>query len=260
MLKPGYYFLELRRVVYLTSLVLVSSLSWRSLIMSLLANALRIYLFASLLSLLIPASEYRYYLYLGVIFLAFFTAVYEVIEEMLIIMTRVEMHLYIFSLPLGAVHRLLGVALGSSVWGALTVLPYMVLAIAIYDPSRLLVLPSIFSVMVLTSAAMGGLIGSLVMSVKRRWLYTIASVITANFGIRLSTSLYPITSIPEVFRLPALANPITYYADLFHRATGVDPELLLNPVLAVPALVSVSASLVVAELMILRRFSEGGRF
>jgi ABC-type polysaccharide/polyol phosphate export permease len=100
----------------------------------------------------------------------------------------------------------------------------------------------------------------MVMSIKRRWLYTIFSVIIADLCIRLSTSLYPIDAIPEIFRVLAIINPITYYANMFHTIFGVDPKLLLDPQLFIPILVSISISLIATQLLILRRLSEGSRF
>ncbi|MEM4970267.1 MAG: hypothetical protein QXE01_03335 [Sulfolobales archaeon] len=253
-------FLELDRVARLAILIFVSNFSWRSLILTLFMNAFRIYLFASLLSILIPLPSYRYYLYSGVIFLALFTAIYEVVEEILIVMTRVQMHLYTYSLPLGAFQKLLGISLGSSLWAVLTVLPYVVVIIASHDPAGVAMVPLIFFAIIFVSASLGGVIGSMVISIKRRWIYTILSVIIADLGIRLSTTLYPIDAIPEIFRVLAMINPITYFANMFHMVFGVDPRLLLDPSLSIPILVSLSISLITTQLLILRRFSEGGRF
>ncbi|MEM1611458.1 MAG: hypothetical protein QXQ57_07435 [Sulfolobales archaeon] len=252
--------LELDRVVRLAILVFVSNFSWRSLILTLFMNAFRIYLFASLLSILIPLPSYRYYLYSGVIFLALFTAIYEVVEEILIVMTRVQMHLYTYSLPLGAFQKLLGISLGSSIWAVLTVLPYVVVIIASHDPAGVAMVPLIFLAIIFVSASLGGVIGSMVISIRRRWIYTILSAIIADLGIRLSTTLYPIDAIPEIFRVLAMINPITYFANMFHMVFGVDPRLLLDPSLSIPILVSLSISLITTQHLILRRSWEGGRF
>ena len=65
------------------------------------------------------------------------------------------MHLYTYSLPLGAFQKLLGIFLGSSLWAVLTVLPYVVVIIASHDPADVAMVPLIFLAIIFVSASLG---------------------------------------------------------------------------------------------------------
>ena len=165
---------------------------------------------------------------------------------------------YLLSLPIGRgelfVSQLL---LGISV-NLTRMVPPMILVLwlsGLFTPYSL-----IASVLVLTGVATG-VIGLMVsLSVIAFRSFDIYSAIVAALSallIRFSTISYPISSMTGAYAAVAKFNPLTYGADLFRRALGLNTSLLLDPYLATAVVVALSVGTLFVGMFFISHVVEG---
>jgi hypothetical protein len=75
--------------------------------------------------------------------------------------------------------------------------------------------------------------------------------------IRFSTAFYPIDRIPPNYQPASYATPLTYGADLSRWLLGYDPQLLLNPTVALVIVVAVAVGTISLSMTIMGRIIEG---
>ena len=75
--------------------------------------------------------------------------------------------------------------------------------------------------------------------------------------IRFSTAFYPIGKIPPIYQPASYATPLTYGADLSRWVLGYDPQLLLNPTVALVIVIAVAVGTISLSMTIMGRIIEG---
>jgi ABC-type polysaccharide/polyol phosphate export permease len=75
--------------------------------------------------------------------------------------------------------------------------------------------------------------------------------------IRFSTAFYPIDRIPSIYQPASYATPLTYGADLSRWVLGYNPQLLLNPTVALVIVVAVAVGTISLSMTIMGRIIEG---
>ena len=75
--------------------------------------------------------------------------------------------------------------------------------------------------------------------------------------IRFSTAFYPIDRIPPIYQPASYATPLTYGADLSRWVLGYDPQLLLNPTVALVIVIAVAVGTISLSMTIMGRIIEG---
>ena len=75
--------------------------------------------------------------------------------------------------------------------------------------------------------------------------------------IRFSTAFYPIGRIPPNYQPASYATPLTYGADLSRWVLGYDPQLLLNPTVALVIVIAVAVGTISLSMTIMGRIIEG---
>jgi len=75
--------------------------------------------------------------------------------------------------------------------------------------------------------------------------------------IRFSTAFYPIGKIPPNYQPASYATPLTYGADLSRWVLGYDPQLLLNPTVALVIVIAVAVGTISLSMTIMGRIIEG---
>jgi len=75
--------------------------------------------------------------------------------------------------------------------------------------------------------------------------------------IRFSTAFYPIGRIPPIYQPASYATPLTYGADLSRWVLGYDPQLLLNPTVALVIVIAVAVGTISLSMTIMGRIIEG---
>ena len=75
--------------------------------------------------------------------------------------------------------------------------------------------------------------------------------------IRFSTVFYPMIFMPGFYQPVSYASPLTYGADLTRWLLGFNPELLLDPTLAVAIVVAVAVGTISLSVTIVERIIEG---
>ena len=165
---------------------------------------------------------------------------------------------YLLSLPIGRGELFVSqLMLGISV-NLTRMVPPMILVLwlsGLFTPYSL-----IASVLVLSGVAMG-VIGLMVsLSVIAFRSFDIYSAIVAALSallIRFSTISYPISSMTGAYAAVAKVNPLTYGADLFRRALGLNTSLLLDPYLATTVVVALSVGTLFVGMFFVSHVVEG---
>ena len=75
--------------------------------------------------------------------------------------------------------------------------------------------------------------------------------------VRFSTVFYPLVFIPSFYSPVAIFSPLTYGSDLTRWVLGVDPQLLLNPVLAAVVVTAIALGTLSLSAGIVDKIIEG---
>ena len=165
---------------------------------------------------------------------------------------------YILSLPIRRDELFLEQVLLGVTVSLAHVLPPLVLVLylsGLYTPATL-----ISSVVVLTFITIGiiGLMISLsFVAFKSFDIYSAIVAALSALLIRFSTMNYPLSSMPGVISGVSLANPVTYGADLFRNAIGLDTSLLINPEVSIAVVIALCIATMFGGMFLISRVVEG---
>jgi hypothetical protein len=88
-------------------------------------------------------------------------------------------------------------------------------------------------------------------------LYNSALIGMAALLVRFSTVFYPLVFVDSQYRGAPYATPLTYGADLTRWVLGFDPNLLLNPFLAVAVVTAVAIGTMSMSALVMDKIIEG---
>lgn len=221
-----------------------------------------ILVFAVALSRIVNLPNYYTYLAPGVIMLSFYTTIYGLIEEIFFFATRVEVHLYTYTLPIPRYLLAAGFSLTSGILCAPLYTPYVMFIAMISHKDNIgtiFIIASLLLLMLIFSIVIGGLVATLYISIKSNWGLLLAIFVISDILQRFSTAYYPLNVFPEAYRAIAIVNPLTHFINIGQGIVGVDRSLLIDEVLSLSILASYSVGLLLISILMAERLSEGGR-
>lgn len=165
---------------------------------------------------------------------------------------------YVLSLPIGRSEFFLEQLAVGVIVNIVRMVPPLILVLWLSGLLTWINLVSTLLVLTLVAVGIMGLMVSL--SVIAFKSFDIYSAIVASLSallIRFSTINYPISSMNSLYAQISLFNPVSYGADLFRRALGLDTPLLLNPDFSLSVVAALCVGTIFLGIFFISKFVEG---
>lgn len=165
---------------------------------------------------------------------------------------------YLLSLPVSRSKLFLAIALQGGVELALMLtVPLSVTLFLLGNLSVISVAAAIAALFCLGFGVAGLMLGLSFIAFKSSDLYSAITTGLSALVIRFSTVFYPYIVFPAGYVQVTSLSPLTYGADLVHFLLGFDPNMLLNPIIAIAVLVALAVSTIGLGMFLLQRLVEG---
>lgn len=165
---------------------------------------------------------------------------------------------YLLSLPIPRWKLFLSVALGGGVELALILLvPLSVMLSIIGNLTALSVTSAITTLFCLGFGVSGIMLAFSFIAFRSADIYTAIVTALSTLIIRFSTVFYPLIFLPPSYASVAIFSPLTYGSDLVRLFLGFDPNILVDPRVAVAVLTALAVGTLGLSAFLLQRLVEG---
>ncbi|MBX5327140.1 MAG: hypothetical protein ACQXXH_07800 [Candidatus Bathyarchaeia archaeon] len=165
---------------------------------------------------------------------------------------------YLLSLPISRTKLFLSMAIQGGVELILMLsVPFAITLALIGNLNIISIVAALVTLFCLGFGVTGVMLGLSFIAFKSADVYSAITVGLSSLIIRFSTVLYPLIFLPPGYATAAFFSPLTYGADLVRLILGFDPNILLDPNIAVAVLIALAVSTLGLGLMLLQRLVEG---
>jgi len=165
---------------------------------------------------------------------------------------------YLLSLPISRTKLFLSMAIQGGVELMLMLsVPFAITLALIGNLNIISIVAALVTLFCLGFGVTGVMLGLSFIAFKSADVYSAITVGLSSLIIRFSTVLYPLIFLPPGYATAAFFSPLTYGADLVRLILGFDPNILLDPNIAVAVLIALAVSTLGLGLMLLQRLVEG---
>jgi len=218
---------------------------------------LQLAIYGSLMSKLVVVEDYFFFYSIGLIVIIVFESSADLGRHFVEHAREGELP-YFLSLPISRRGLFAANALYGATNTVIRVLPPLAITLAILG--RFSVQGIVFTMIALFLLGLG--ISGLMISMSFIAFKSVDIYIALVAGlsallIRFSTAFYPIGRIPPIYQPASYATPLTYGADLSRWVLGYDPQLLLNPTVALVIVIAVAVGTISLSMTIMGRIIEG---
>jgi len=218
---------------------------------------LQLAIYGSLMSKLVVVEDYFFFYSIGLIVIIVFESSADLGRHFVEHAREGELP-YFLSLPISRRGLFAANALYGATNTVIRVLPPLAITLAILG--RFSIQGIVFTMIALFLLGLG--ISGLMISMSFIAFKSVDIYIALVAGlsallIRFSTAFYPIGRIPPIYQPASYATPLTYGADLSRWVLGYDPQLLLNPTVALVIVIAVAVGTISLSMTIMGRIIEG---
>jgi len=218
---------------------------------------LQLAIYGSLMSKLVVVEDYFFFYSIGLIVIIVFESSADLGRHFVEHAREGELP-YFLSLPISRRGLFAANALYGATNTVIRVLPPLAITLAILG--RFSIQGIVFTMIALFLLGLG--ISGLMISMSFIAFKSVDIYIALVAGlsallIRFSTVFYPIGRIPPIYQPASYATPLTYGADLSRWVLGYDPQLLLNPTVALVIVIAVAVGTISLSMTIMGRIIEG---
>jgi len=218
---------------------------------------LQLAIYGSLMSKLVVVEDYFFFYSIGLIVIIVFESSADLGRHFVEHAREGELP-YFLSLPISRRGLFAANALYGATNTVIRVLPPLAITLAILG--RFSVQGIVFTMIALFLLGLG--ISGIMISMSFIAFKSVDIYIALVAGlsallIRFSTAFYPIGRIPPIYQPASYATPLTYGADLSRWVLGYDPQLLLNPTVALVIVIAVAVGTISLSMTIMGRIIEG---
>lgn len=165
---------------------------------------------------------------------------------------------YLLCLPISRTKLFLAIALqGGTELALMLAVPLTVTLHIIGNLTWISVFACLLTLFCLGFGVAGLMLGLSFIAFKSSDLYTAFVTGLSTIIVRFSTVLYPFFFLPPQYASAAVFSPLTYGSDLVRFFLGFDPNILLNPTLALSVLVALSVSTLGLGVFLIQKLVEG---
>jgi len=218
---------------------------------------LQLAIYGSLMSELVAVEDYFFFYSIGLIVIIVFESAADLGRHFVENAREGELP-YFLSLPISRRGLFAANALYGATNTVIRVLPPLAVTLAILG--RFSIQGIVFTMIALFLLGLG--ISGIMISMSFIAFKSVDIYIALVAGlsallIRFSTAFYPIGEIPPIYQPASYATPLTYGADLSRWVLGYDPQLLLNPTVALVIVIAVAVGTISLSMTIMGRIIEG---
>jgi ABC-type polysaccharide/polyol phosphate export permease len=165
---------------------------------------------------------------------------------------------YLLSLPIPRWKLFFAIALqGGAELALMLVFPLSITLIIVGNLTAISVTSAIATLFWLGFGVSGLMLALSFIAFRSADIYTAIVTALSTFIIRFSTVFYPLIFLPPAYTNAAIISPLTYGSDLVRLFLGFDPNMLMDPRIAVAVLTALAVSTLGLGATLLQRLVEG---
>jgi ABC-type polysaccharide/polyol phosphate export permease len=165
---------------------------------------------------------------------------------------------YLLSLPIPRWKLFFAIALqGGAELALMLVFPLSITLIIVGNLTAISVTSAIATLFWLGFGVSGLMLALSFIAFRSADIYTAIVTALSTFIIRFSTVFYPLIFLPPAYTSAAIISPLTYGSDLVRLFLGFDPNILMDPRIAVAVLTALAVSTLGLGATLLQRLVEG---
>lgn len=218
---------------------------------------LQLAIYGSLMSKLVVVEDYFFFYSIGLIVIIVFESAADLGRHFVEHAREGELP-YFLSLPISRRGLFAANALYGATNTVIRVLPPLAITLAILGRFSIQgIIFTMIALFILGLGISGIMISMSFIAFKSVDIYIALVAGLSALLIRFSTVFYPIGRIPPIYAPASYATPLTYGADLSRWVLGYDPQLLLNPTVALVIVIAVAVGTISLSMTIMGRIIEG---